>query len=244
MAGFNKFLNIIGIETKQGDETPPGDATTKDPKSKASTQKPTAVKTTSFDNTAIGQATQQTQFSYTPTQTDVSTYSGTPTQQALDYFANFIKEHNLTGNDYQEFIDATLDEGLKAFPTEQNRFIAAFVGFKRDGLTREKIVETAAQYQAMIDEDLKGMDVAFEDAYKEQVEGRKLEMEKRNARMQELSLEIEKLNAEAQQLNQEAMESENTLQSNKNSFALAAKITKEKIAKDIDKINQYLAEQK
>jgi vacuolar-type H+-ATPase subunit I/STV1 len=190
-----------------------------------------AVKTTSFGNGELP-----------PTTTDAATYTGTATQQAMDYFANLIKEKNLPGNDYVEFIDATLDEGFKAFPTEQNRYIAAFVGLKRAGMSKAILVDTATKYQSLIDEDLNNMEQAFTDAYNQQVEGKRKAIEEKNARMQQLSQEIEQLNAEAQQLQQEAMENENTLNSNKNSFAQAAKATKDKINVEIDKINRWLAD--
>lgn len=191
---------------------------------------PTSVKTTTF--AAIENPT---------IKTESGTYVGSANKQAMEYFENLLKEKNFPGDDYKEFIDATHDEDIKQFAAEQQRYVAAFIGFKRNGLTKEKLIETAVEYQKLIDDDLLGMSAAFENARETEVAAKHTEIELKNKRMQELSAEIETLNVEIQQLNNDAIENENTLNSNKNSFEAAANITKDKITSEIQKITKYLS---
>lgn len=193
------------------------------------------VKTTTFtpgENMPISES---------DTVTSVATYTGSATQQALEYFSNLLVEKNLPGNDYFEFIQATQDDALKAFPTEAQKYAAAFFAFKTQGLTKEKLIETAQLYQKEIDIDLASMETSFQEAFKVQVEGKLAKVEELNQKKNELLAEIDKLSGEAETLQAEAIDNENTLKANKNSFSQAAEISKQKIGKEIEKIIKHIA---
>ena len=176
-----------------------------------------------------------------PVNTAVASYSsGNATQDAMDYFANLLKERNFPGMDYLEFIDATRDENLKEIPSESKRYQVAYVGMKAAGCTKDTLIKTAGQYSDMIDQETVHIQTSFDSAYAEKVTNPRASIEKKNAQMQELSKQIEDLNTEVSKLAADATENENTLTSNKNSFMSAAQATKEKIAKEIDNINNYL----
>lgn len=155
------------------------------------------------------------------------------------YFDNLFKESNFPGPDYFEF--SRMIEAMSAISDEKTRFVSAFAGLSLQGLDKDKLVKTANQYMQMVDNDAKNFQTTVDKALQEKVIGKKKEMESTAKRVQELAREINDLNAKMEALTNDIRENEEKIHSNANTYKQESDNMKNRIAQDIQKINQYIS---
>lgn len=162
------------------------------------------------------------------------------------HFSELFDKANLPGPDYYEFwkMMETLEV---AVPDDKTRMTAVFASLQVQGLTKEKLLESASQYQKIIEKDRNEFQNAVNSKSQSDIEGRKVaiaELEKKNAAnaemIQRLTKEIEENNTKAVALKKEVIDEEAKLNSNKNGYNIACDAMAAMINGDMQKINTHL----
>jgi hypothetical protein len=182
-----------------------------------------------------------------------STYTTTPgTLSKADadkfekHFAELFDKANMPGPDYYEFwkMMETLEA---AVPDDKTRMTAVFASLQVQGLSKDKLLESAAQYQKIIEKDRLEFQGAVNTKALSDIEGRKstvAELEKKNAAnaamIQQLTKEIEANNTKAVTLKKEVIDEEAKLNNNKNGYNIACDAMAAMINGDMQKINTHL----
>ncbi len=155
------------------------------------------------------------------------------------YFDNLFKESNMPGPDYYEF--TRMIDAMSAIPDEKTRFVSAYAGLSLQGLDKDKLVKTANQYLDIIDNDAKNFNSTVDKAMQDKVVGKKKEMEDKAKRIQDLTREIGELSQKLDAIRNEIQENEQKIQANSSTYSHESNTLKNKIAQDIQKINQYIS---
>lgn len=158
------------------------------------------------------------------------------------YDADFdavMKECNVPGPDYYEFMQAINNPALAALP-EQQRYIATFAPISAMGATKDKLVETANFYLGKLEEQKSSFETRLSrtrenrvDSKLKEVEQLKDENDRMTQRMQENIKKIGELTAES---------NEATVQLNaaQTTFEMALKKKTDMIQSHITNIQNYL----
>lgn len=164
--------------------------------------------------------------------------AGENTEKFQQYFDRLFKEANLPGPDYFEFSKMT--EAMRGIPDERARYSAAFAGLSVQGLDKQKLLGTAAQYLQVLETDAANFSSTVDAALKEKVQARQLEIENNAKRMEALSKEITELQQQITRLQQEVKENEEKIESNSGAYMREMQWMKSKVQGDVEKIKEYI----
>lgn len=163
-----------------------------------------------------------------------------------DFLNGVYQQGNFPGPDYQEFTDA-LKEVESAPMDERTKFTTIFAGFKVQGVTKQRLIDTGAKYVEMIGDQVDGFNKEIEKMLSTEVASKQLKIQVALQTNKEIEDKIQALvntkneNAElAKQLNNEVIQQTNDLNSKKASFELAGNQFTANIQANIDKIKLYL----
>jgi len=140
------------------------------------------------------------------------------------HFDELFKKSNLPGPDYYELITA-VEAMADQVPQENVRFIAAFAALSPNGLTKDKINSSAANYIGIIDKEKADFEEEFKQAYNTAV----AQAKSLNAQYAALQTQIGELQTKIQSLGFKEQ-----------GFLTAADEAKKKIQDDLTKVNQYI----
>lgn len=178
----------------------------------------------------------------TSTTTGRQSYSAASTSAASvkfrDYFDKLFSEANIPGPDYFEFSKMT--EAMQAISDEKARYSAAFAGLSVQGLDKQKLLSTAAQYLQVLDNDAANFNSTVDAALQEKVIAKQKEIEAKRQRINELTREITDLHNQVAVLNNEIKENEEKIENNTGGYKAALEMMKNRIAADIEKIKQLI----
>lgn len=158
------------------------------------------------------------------------------------HFTRLFESSNLPGPDYFEFW--RMMETLEAHvPDEKARIGAVFATLSIQGLTRDKLLETAAQYKAMVEKDRAEFDKAADDKAAREVEGRvqqiarfEKDIAEHSQKIQELTAAINKAQADMKVLKDQAAAHEQKIAASRQGYDVACDAMINKITTDIQKI--------
>jgi hypothetical protein len=162
------------------------------------------------------------------------------------YFDNLFDKANFPGPDYYEFYKTM--ETLEAhIPDEKTRVSATFASLAIQGLTKQKLLDTAAQYKVIIEQDHANFENALSTKLKTELGDRKNQLQSLEQKIainaeqiQKLTKEMSEANIQIGQVKNEILEQENKLARNKNGYQVACQAVLNKISSDIQKIQSTL----
>ena len=198
---------------------------------------------------------QNNEASHISMQLPISTFSApivgnkeanTEAEKFEKYFDTLFDKANFPGPDYYEFYKTM--ETLEAhIPDEKARLSATFASLSIQGLTKNKLVETANKYTEIIASDKVNFENALNEKLKSEVGQRQNQLHdyekkiKKNAeQIQLLTKEISEAQALMAKLKAELTEQETKLTRNKSGYQIACQAILNKIAADIQKIQTTL----
>ena len=159
-------------------------------------------------------------------------------QRFSDYFDILFKEANIPGPDYYEF--ARMITAMQMIPDERARYAAAFAGLQVQGLDKEKLLTTAAEYLRVLAADADHFGSSVDAALQEKVHSRTAEADEKSKRIQTLSQEILELQTQIGAMQNEIREAKSKLEANSNAYIAESERRKQQIQGDIEKITRYI----
>lgn len=162
----------------------------------------------------------------------------TGSSKFLQYFDKLFSEANIPGPDYYEF--SKMIEAMNAIPDEKARFCAAFAGLHVQGLDKQKLLSTAADYLKLLDDDAANFNATIDVAVQEKVRSKQQEIEEKSGRIQDLSGEINELHNKISLLNAEIKENAEKIDANTSGYIAEGQNIKNKVLLDIEKIKEHI----
>jgi hypothetical protein len=159
-------------------------------------------------------------------------------QRFADYFDKLFSDSNIPGPDYYEF--SKMIGAMQLITDEQSRYYAAFAGLQVQGLDKQKLLSTAAEYLRVLTADANQFQTTVEAALQEKVHSRMAEAGEKGRRIQALSQEILKLQEEIGAMQREIGENKDKLTASSTAYAAESSRRKQEIEADIQKINHYI----
>ncbi|HEY4286996.1 MAG TPA: hypothetical protein VGN00_07860 [Puia sp.] len=163
---------------------------------------------------------------------------GVADQRFADYFDKLFSDANIPGPDYYEF--SKMIRAMQLISDEQSRYYAAYAGLQVQGLDKQKLLSTAAEYLRVLTADADEFQTTVEAALQEKVHSRMTEAEEKGRRIQALSQEILKLQEEIGAMQREIGENKDKLTASRTAYAAESSRRKQEIEADIQKINHYI----
>jgi len=162
------------------------------------------------------------------------------------YFDKLFDQANLPGPDYFEFYK--MMETLEAHIKDENaRISATFAALSIQGLTKQKLVESASIYKGIIEKDKASFEVALQEKLKSDVIDRRNKLTELQNKITANSEQIQKLTKEIteaqivmEKLKSEIVEEENKLSKNSKGYQRASHAIISQISTDIQKIQSTL----
>ena len=156
----------------------------------------------------------------------------------VEYFDKLLSEANIPGPDYYEF--ARMVAAMQLIPDESARYHAAFAGLQVQGLNKDKLLSTAAEYLRVLTADSDHFQKTLEAALQDKVRGKETEAEAKAQRIQALSQEIMQLQQQIGALQDEVRVNRDKLTGSGSSYDAESRRRQQQIQSDIDKISQYI----
>jgi hypothetical protein len=156
----------------------------------------------------------------------------------VEYFDKLLSEANIPGPDYYEF--ARMVAAMQLIPDESARYHAAFAGLQVQGLNKDKLLSTAAEYLRVLTADSDHFQKTLEAALQDKVRGKETEAEAKAQRIQALSQEIMQLQQQIGALQDEVRVNRDKLTGSGSSYYAESQRRQQQIQSDIDKISQYI----
>lgn len=156
----------------------------------------------------------------------------------LQYFDKLFSEANLPKPDYYEF--SKMIEAMNVIPDEKARFCAAFAGLNVQGLNKQKLLSTAADYLKLLDDDAANFHSSIDSALEVKVLSKQKEMEEKNRRIQEITGEITDLHNKIALLKAEINESQEKIEASTSGYRTEGQNTRNRILLHVEKIKEYI----
>jgi hypothetical protein len=179
-----------------------------------------------------------------------STYQGTVSvsqddlQKFNQHFDELFEKANLPGPDYFEF--SKMCQAMNTL-TEEIKFPAAFGGLQVQGLTKEKLVESANHYINIINEDASKFNNAIDQKILAEVQNKrsaadqkKKSISERQEMIDNLKQEIANEYSEISKLESEALDQEQKANQKSMTYKAACEARKVIISSDLQKINSLI----
>ena len=168
-----------------------------------------------------------------------STYVSSDKSEKFNaYFSKLFQDSNMPGPDYYEF--SKMVDAMQIIPDEKTRYISAFAGLSVQGLTKDRLVESAAQYQKILDADAENFNSTLNVALQDKVELKRKQLEEKSKKIQDLTREIQDLNNSILVLGNDIKENEEKIKDNQSGYASELQKFKSKIEQDVQKIKTIL----
>lgn len=180
----------------------------------------------------------------TPTYQGTVSVSQDDLQKFNQHFDELFEKANLPGPDYFEF--SKMCQAMNTL-TEDVKFPAVFGGLQVQGLTKQKLVESANHYINIVDEDSNKFNTAIDQKILAEVQNKRSTAERKRISISEkeemiksLQQEIVNENVEISKLEAEASDQEQKANQKSMTYKAACEARKAIIASDLQKINSLI----
>lgn len=162
------------------------------------------------------------------------------------HFEKLFDQANLPGPDYYEFMKMmeTLEAHIK---DEKARLSATFASLTIQGLTKEKLVDTAGKYKELISQDKLHFEKIANDKSEKEIGQKRKDLKnleetiaRHSEMIQKLTKEITESQIAMDKLKTTIADEESKLAKNKQGYLLACEAMMKKITEDISKIQTTL----
>ncbi|HEY9047097.1 MAG TPA: DUF4047 domain-containing protein [Ohtaekwangia sp.] len=162
------------------------------------------------------------------------------------HFERMFDQANLPGPDYYEFwkMEETLEAHIK---DEKARMSATFASLAIQGLTKDKLIESANKYKELINQDKTQFEKVANEKSESEIGSKRKQLQqleesiaKHSEMIQKLTKEISDSQVAMGKLKATITEDENKLASNKQGYYVACEAMMQKITEDITKIQTTL----
>jgi len=160
------------------------------------------------------------------------------TTRFKQYFDKLFAEANIQGPDYFEF--SKMIEAMRSIADEKARYAAAFAGLSVQGLDKQKLLSTAAEYVQVLDKDAANFNNTIDTALQEKVVSKQKSIEENSRRIQQLSDEITDLKNKIAVLQDEIRGNEEKIKNSTGGYKIELENIKSRIVQDIEKIKQFI----
>ena len=162
------------------------------------------------------------------------------------HFEQLMNQANMPGPDYFEFWKM-LEALENHVPDENARLSAVFASLSVQGLTKDKLLQTASTYKDIIEKDKANFDTAALQKSKSDIDARQQmaqNLEKKinehAETIQKYTKEITEFQLKIQTLKKEIVDEQNRIKTNKDGYYIAFNAMLQKITMDIQKIKSQL----
>lgn len=167
-------------------------------------------------------------------------------ERSMESLVGALERENLPGFDYLEFKQAL--ERLQAMDmAEETAFKSAFATASTMGLTKDKLLKTAAHYKKVLDKEQKSFESALQKQIKAKVDGKRKEVETLRKKLQEYEAKIAELQRLKESATKTIAEADDTIKVAQDSinevhkkFEATLKALHNQIDKDITDIERFL----
>ena len=156
----------------------------------------------------------------------------------VQYFDRLFSEANIPGPHYYEF--SKMIEAMVAIPDEKARFCGVFAGLSVQGLNKQKLLSTAADYLKLLEDDGANFHSSIDSAMQAKVLSKQKEIEEKMGRIQELSVEIADLQNKISLLKAEITENEEKIEASTTGYRTEGEKIKNRVLFNIEKIKEYI----
>jgi hypothetical protein len=183
----------------------------------------------------------------------VTAGAGVPTVTAEDlerfvaHFNNLLDKANLPGPDYFEFSQVLESPAMSKFD-EKTKISASFASLVTQGLTKERLIDSAQQYVKVIQKDKEGFETALKGKLQGEVSTRQTQIDglqrgitADTQKIQDLTKAITEAQNSIQQLNAEIAESTAKIEKNGGAYLTACDSFIKKIETNAEKIQTILS---
>jgi hypothetical protein len=155
------------------------------------------------------------------------------------YFNDEMQKHAQPGLCYKDFAESL--EALNGQPlTEQQKYTVVFTTFRTQGMTPDKLVQSALQYKGIMDNVKSTFDNEMQSSKKVGVEDKMSQVQTLEAEIQKLTMQIQSKTEQINKLNQEAADNATTLESENQAFLQAYNTKSSFIENHINNIKTFL----
>lgn len=158
-------------------------------------------------------------------------------ERAMDALVKALQRENLPGFDYLEF-KQSLDALYKIGMDEDTAVRSAFATASTVGLTKEKLLKTAAHYKKVLMDEKQSFDQSMQRHLQQRVEGKLEEVEKLKKKVTEYEAKIEQLKAQIVKYNTTIEQADSTIAADKERIEATRggfETTLQSIVNDIDR---------
>jgi septal ring factor EnvC (AmiA/AmiB activator) len=167
-------------------------------------------------------------------------------QKSVDFLTKALEKSNLPGFDYIEF-KQSLDALSKLNMDEETAFKSAFATASTVGLTKPKLLETAAHYKKVLANEKTQFDSALQKQVEQKVAGKELELKKlkdqivkHQEKIQQLQDQIAKFQKTIDGADAQIDAARKKIESTRDGFEHTHQSILNQIEKDIENIKKYL----
>lgn len=173
--------------------------------------------------------------------------AGGDTQEFIDYFKKVFADANIPGPDFNEFVSAL--DMLKAQPMdEQSKYVSIFASMTVQGVTKQRLIDTAQVYIDKFAEKHQSFTAALQDMNDNEIGGRQAAMDNLAKENNDIDVEMKRLadkkmaNAEEiNKMNMELNEQSTKLSIKKTNFESTYNKMVNEIKVTVENIKRYIA---
>lgn len=155
------------------------------------------------------------------------------------HFERLLDDAQQPGPDYHAFVRMTA--AMRVLTDEGARYQAAFAGLQAQGLDKQRLLDSARQCLALLEDDARSFQQSLNATSAEKIQAREAELHQARERMVALDEEMARLQTQAGELETEIAASSIKLENARAAYSSALAETQARVRTDLEKIEQHIS---